>query len=142
MANMHITLRFIGDVDDVGVDKLAAGLDEIETSGPFSFRLGSLGAFPALHKATVAWIAIEESGQLSDLAADVDEAVFRAGFGHEDRPFHPHLTLARIRPPQDLTGCDLESRLGAKINVDRFTLYQSSFVGRGVEYEALDHFEL
>ena len=142
-ANMHITLRFIGDVDEVGRDRVMAALDELETVDAFSIRIGGLGAFPKISKATVAWAAIEDDGDLVDLAEAVDTAVYDAGLGHEDRPFHPHLTLSRIRPQRDLSDIRADNRLGAKISVDHFTLSKSLFVGRGgVRYEEIARFVL
>ena len=101
----HVTLRFVGPAGRVGRERIVAALDGAELGGPFGFRVVGLGGFPRLRKAAVAWAALEgDGGRISQLAGVVDEAVASAGFGHEERPFRAHLTLARIRPPRDIRG--------------------------------------
>ena len=141
--NLHITLRFIGDAEQVEKERLTAALDEADLLQPFSIRIGGLGGFPKLSKATVAWAALEgPDDQLVSLASVVDEAVASAGFGYEDRPFYSHLTVARIRPQRDLRALDSARTVGAKLQVREVVLYRSRFVGRGVSYEALEKWEL
>lgn len=99
--NWHITLRFFGATDAVGLEKLTASIDTAPHRPAIRVRLGGLGAFPNETKATVLWLDVVAPG-LSDLVSDLDEAAQHAGFSIEERPFRPHLTLSRIRPPQDL----------------------------------------
>lgn len=100
--NWHITLRFLGEVDDVQHDRLVNLLEETMDVAPFRLRFGGLGAFPRPRKATVAWIAVD-APELEQLAMLAEEAAIAVGCMPEERPFHPHLTLSRIRPPADLT---------------------------------------
>ncbi len=141
-GNLHVTLRFIGDVDEVGRDRVLALLDQTETPDPFVMHIGDVGAFPNPSKATVAWASVDAGRPLAQLAEAVDDAVAGAGFGYEDRPFHPHLTLSRIRPPRDLSQVDAAHRPGVKIEVDRFVLYRSRFGPDGVRYEGVEQFLL
>lgn len=142
-AKLHVTLRFIGEVDAVGRDRVLAALDTSPFPGPFSFRIGAIGAFPKPSKATVAWAALDDrDGAMAGLASVVDEAVASAGLGHEDRPFRPHLTLSRIRPPRNLREVLATSALGAKVMVDEIVLYRSRFVEGSVTYDPLERFSL
>ena len=140
--NLHITLRFIGDVDEIGHDRLLAELSEAVTPGAFTIRIEGIGAFPRPSKATVAWAGVRNEGPLEELARAVDEAVAAAGFDYEDVPFRPHLTLSRIRPPAVLRAAGSASGPGINVRVDRFVLYASRFERGGVRYEAVEAFEL
>jgi 2'-5' RNA ligase len=68
---------------------------------PFSIRLEQTGAFPKHDQPRVLWIGINDpTGKLGELHARLEEEGARAGFAKEARPFHPHLTVARLRKPQ------------------------------------------
>lgn len=99
--NWHVTLRFAGPLDEVTYERWLAALDQIE-AGALRIRLGGWGAFPRAPKATVLWIGVDAPG-LDDLAASVEEATQAAGLPSEERPFRPHLTVARLRPPVDVS---------------------------------------
>lgn len=98
--NWHVTLRFVGRVDDVTYDRWLGALDQV-TSRPVRIGLRGLGAFPHPPRATVLWAGVDAPG-IDDLAGVVEEATQIAGLPAEERPFRPHLTLARIRPPEDV----------------------------------------
>lgn len=100
-ANWHVTLRFVGKVPAVAYDRWLGEMDTAALPPPFRLTLTGLGAFPRPKRATVLWVGIEGEG-LSDLATAVDEAAEGAGLGREERPFRPHLTIARVRPPADV----------------------------------------
>lgn len=101
--NWHVTLRFAGQVDAVTYERWLAALDEALLPEPFTATVAGFGAFPKARRATVLWLGVRGEG-LAELAASVDEAAAQAGLGNEERPFRGHLTLARLRPPADVTG--------------------------------------
>ncbi|HEX9856425.1 MAG TPA: RNA 2',3'-cyclic phosphodiesterase [Acidimicrobiia bacterium] len=144
-ANWHITLRFIGYAFPEQLDRLLHEVDTAELSGPFRIGFGGLGAFPRPSNATVLWLGIEAgAGRLVDLAAAVEAATVGAGFGPEERPFHPHLTLSRIRPHEDVSGV-VESFPGfpLKLGVDGVTLFRSILGGATpARYEPVERFPL
>ena len=143
MEKLHVTLRFIGAAGQVGRERIVAALDTVDLAGPFSFRIGDLGCFPKLRKATVAWAALEkDGGRLPQLAGVVDEAVASAGFGYEERPFRAHLTLARIRPPRDLRGLGPGCPGGLSVPVTEVVFYRSRTRGRSTVYDPLERFPL
>lgn len=142
-ANLHVTLRFVGPAGEVGRERLSAALDDAELGDPFSFRIGCLGGFPSLRKATVAWAAIErDGGRVSEVAVAVEEAVASAGFGYEERPFRAHLTLARIRPPRDLRSPAINRPAGIVVAVAQVVLYRSRTSDGSTVYDALERFSL
>lgn len=109
--NWHITLRFVGRVGQVTYDRWLAALDQIEAE-PFKVRLEGLGGFPQSRSATVVWAGVVAPG-LDHLAAMVEEATQSAGIAAEERPFRPHLTLARVRPPADVRALMETADIGA-----------------------------
>lgn len=139
-ANWHITLRFIGKTDQVGYETVLGRLDAAGLGPSFDLAFGGLGAFPRPTRATVLWLGTEAgSHELTELAAAVEQAVVEAGFMPEERPFHPHLTLSRIRPPQDVRPL-IEAVPPCTVgqSVDRITVF-ASYLGRGpAVYEELE----
>ncbi len=142
--NWHLTLRFLGRVDEVGSEVLAARLDEADLGGPFRIGFGRLGAFPRPARATVLWLGVETGTEaLADLVAAVEAACVDAGFAAEERPFHPHVTLSRIRPHQDVRPViDGAAPFPARVDVEDVALYQSHLGRGGARYEEVEQFPL
>ena len=141
--NWHITMRFIGKASDVQRERMLAFLDQHLVTQPFSVRFGGLGTFPRPGKATVAWLAAEAE-DLRVLAATVEEAATTVGFMPEERPFHPHLTLSRIRPPRDMSAVvERFPRFPRSMKVTSVALYESTLRGRNhAVYTVIDRIEL
>jgi len=94
-SNMHLTLRFIGEVEEVVAEEVDAMLARIEAKA-FSLELSGVGTFGEGAKARAVWAAVTPSAELSHLQAKVESAVVRAGLAPEGRKFTPHVTLARL----------------------------------------------
>ena len=142
--NWHVTLRFLGDVEETGRDRMLGALDEADLGDPFMVRWGALGAFPRPARATVLWVGADRGVEdLTILASVVEEAARSAGFPAEDRPFRSHLTLSRIRPHQDVTPLlERVEPLGVSMPVDRVVLFRSH-LGKGpARYEEIEEFPL
>jgi 2'-5' RNA ligase len=104
-GDWHVTLKFLGDVSFADVAALTEVLRTAATPvGQARCTLQGLGVFPTRERPSVVWAGLQRAEVLSDLAARVEAACEPLGFPREDRPFHPHLTLARIksRPPAEL----------------------------------------
>ena len=142
--NWHITLRYIGAMDEVSLDRLLAGLDEADLGTRFTIRASGLGAFPKPARATVLWVGFGDgSDRLEMLAETVEGVVDGAGLGREDRPFVGHLTLARIRPPVDVRRLITDVELPSiRIPVDEVTVFESVQVPGGTEYHPIERFAL
>lgn len=140
----HVTLRFLGGVGEAGRDKVTYAVDGAELGSAFSVRWGGLGAFPKASKAAVLWVGADHGGdRLVELAKDLGQAVEDAGFGPEDRPFRPHLTLSRIRPPEDVSDViEGVEAMGVTSKIDAVLLYRSHLGGSGARYELLERFPL
>jgi 2'-5' RNA ligase len=100
-SNLHVTVRFLGEVAD---EKIAAIVDSIRGSVrcvPISMSFSELGVFPSRRSAKVVWIGVDKGADgLHDAAEQVDRCLNTLGFAREDRPYAPHLTLARMRAPR------------------------------------------
>lgn len=143
-ANWHLTLRFIGKLNQAGLDVLLGRLDGAELGPPFRLGFGGLGAFPRPGRATVLWLGTGSGTEaLIDLATAVEEAVVAAGMIPEERPFHPHLTLSRIRPPADVR--QLVAAVPAfplTQPVDAVTVFESHLGGGPAIYEVVERLTL
>jgi 2'-5' RNA ligase len=139
--NWHITLRFLDTVDSVTYERFLSALD---SPGETSFRVGldGFGAFPQPRKATVFWAGVGlGSEQLSVLNEVAEEAAIGAGLLPEERPFHPHLTLARVRPPVDVRDI-VDEDLSLSWRCERLVTFRSHTSRVGVTYEPLDVVDL
>jgi 2'-5' RNA ligase len=102
-ANLHLTIKFLGDISQHGVDDLSAAAARAAASvEPFHLRVDQSGVFPQRGPAKVLWLSVEDlAGTLTRLQTTLEEEFALAGFAKEARPFHPHLTVARLRQAQD-----------------------------------------
>ncbi len=138
--NWHLTLRFLGSTGALLRDRVLELLDEHLVVEPFTLGFTDLGGFPKPSRATVLWLGVGRgSDEVMRMAAVCEQAAISAGFEPEDRPFHPHLTLSRLRPPVNVEG--IVERVGVfplRMEVDRVTLYRSHLGRDGARYEAID----
>jgi len=98
-SHIHLTLRFLGDVEDTKIKKIeAAAQSKLQAIQRFGMTLGGLGGFPRLERARVLWLALDEGVmELIALKGAIDETLFPLGFMREGKAYTPHLTLARSR---------------------------------------------
>jgi len=96
---LHVTLKFLGETEAGKLGAVQNALGAIRSDGPVKLEFRGLGFFPNEKRPRVFWAGMEASANLKLLAADIDHAAHRLGFPLEERPFTPHLTLARFQPP-------------------------------------------
>jgi 2'-5' RNA ligase len=95
--NLHITLKFLGDVDDSQLHQVVDIIETIEFS-PFDLYLKRAGVFPNLRRPRVVWVGVEEGvNKLSLIFDELEKKLTRVGFKPERRRFNPHLTVCRVR---------------------------------------------
>lgn len=143
-TNWHVTLRFLGEVGEVDYDKLLAELSTADLGRPFGVVFDGLGTFPRSKRATVLWVGVSTGENSLNHLADLSwSAIDASGFPPEDRPFHPHLTLSRLRPPEDLSRLISEAPpLRVPARVDAITMFRSHLGPEGASYEILDRIKL
>lgn len=142
--NLHLTLRFLGDTDDVAFDRLLAALEDRVLPAPFLVRLGALGAFPNGRRASVLWLDVSDGAdRLEGLHAAVEDACEVAGFDPEERPFRPHVTLSRVRPQVDVRPLlDKTPPLDLSSPVENIVVLRSHQGASPPRYELLERFPL
>ena len=141
----HLTLQFLGPVQKLApvVDGLASALGD-QTA--FSFQLGGAGAFPKPGRARVVWMGPAVGGpDVVDLAAVVAGGLRQHGYEPDRKEFHPHLTLARLKAPDNVT--EVLAAIGSEPVGELFTvgevvLYQSRLSSQGPTYSVLERFPL
>jgi len=101
--NLHLTLKFLGDIPVARVETLAQAAQRAASKvEAFEIVIGGCGSFPPKGQPRVLWIGIDgPSGRLTEVHQALEDECAKAGFPREARPFHPHLTIARIRKPHD-----------------------------------------
>ena len=147
--NMHLTLRFLGDVTLAQRQQLVTLLEQaFSGTKRFPMRIAGTGAFPNLRRPSVVWAGMTPlEGSLADIQQQTEEAVRTIGLAPERRAFQPHLTLARIR---DLRGVEpLIERVqaerdfdGGEFTVGSVSLFSSQLTPRGAVYTCLREFHL
>jgi 2'-5' RNA ligase len=97
--NIHLTIKFLGDMSPANVAKLSqAAARATRSLTPFKLTAEQCGVFPTHGPPRVLWIGINDSdGRLTQLHAQLEHECAIAGFPKDARPFHPHLTIARLR---------------------------------------------
>lgn len=102
-ANLHFTLRFLGEIPLAQVAKAKVATREAAAGvTPFSIELTSMGAFPSVQRPRVVWVGVGEGHEaMQALAERLDERLAHYRFPLESRPFQVHLTLARVRDSRE-----------------------------------------
>ncbi len=142
----HLTLRFIGDVDNGALRDITEALATVPAQ-PFDLTLKGLGHFPPRGEPRVLWVGVDKNVELARLKRRVDRALEDAGVPPEPRKFAPHVTIARMREPLSPT------RLGnylmrhslyrsAPFPVSSFHLYSSWLRSDGAEHQIEASYEL
>lgn len=140
---LHLTLRFIGEVERHQADDLAAALGQLRFE-PFRLQLGGIGTFERRRQGAL-WAGLRPSEQLHALNAKVERACQSAGLEAERRSFHPHITLARWKNRKPGLEPFLEQHAGLTSppwEVRDFILYESRLGREGAHYEPVESYAL
>jgi len=147
--NLHITLKFLGDISLNGLPELTRALTETVTPmEPFELEFGGCGAFPDLRSPKTLWIGCTNGAKkLEQLAQAVEESVVSLGYSRENRRFSPHLTIGRIKKQANplevskLFESNASQDFGTTL-IDEVVLYSSELTRQGPIYEDLAVFSL
>ena len=142
--NLHLTLRFIGEVERPLANDTADWLGRV-TFPAFDLRISGVGRFDRRNGGAL-WAGVEPRKPVAELAAKIDRACVAAGLEPERRAFHPHITLARYRRDGRAEAEAFErghSTLALQaFNVDRFILFESHLSRHGAHYEEVAAYPL
>ncbi len=135
--NMHITLRFIGEVDTATADDVHGELERIDTEPP-QIRLSGVGHFESRGQVRALWAGVERNEELLRLQVKVEKACQRAGLVPGARRFHPHVTLARCKSTSLARVAhfieDHSAFTAPPFQADSFVLYSSTLGRTGSVY--------
>lgn len=143
-ATLHTTLRFFGDTDDRQLAALRVLVHELAAGAPsFEVRAPSVHGFPQRDRAHVLVLDIDDVPdaslpKLSLFASRAEAAARSLGFAAESRPYHGHLTLARMRKAVDVSSLAGEAAALPPGHVTSVTLYASSSSPNGAVYTPLE----
>ncbi|HXI43129.1 MAG TPA: RNA 2',3'-cyclic phosphodiesterase [Bryobacteraceae bacterium] len=145
--NLHITIKFIGEWPEARLPELESALAALPTHQPIKIAIEKLGFFPNPHSPRFFWAGVHAGDDLATLARVTEEALAPLGIAREERPYSPHLTLARIKAPGKQPAllqavAKLPSLDFGRFAADRFYLYQSRTGPTGSVYTKLAEFPL
>ena len=148
-AGMHLTVKFLGNMSEALLPSIAAALAGIAGErAPFRISVEGTGGFPNLRRPRVLWAGIEQGKDaLIELATAVDAALTTHGFPPETRPYNPHLTLGRIKEPNNLARLIalLQSHAGdhfGEMIARELILFRSELSSAGARYTPLHRLTL
>ncbi len=111
-GNLHLTLKFLGDISPSNVDLLSQMLaGEAAQIQPFEMWIGDLGSFPSTKRPRVIWVGLDAPAALEAVQRGIEAAAARLGYAAEERPSSPHLTIGRVK--QNLSVAELQKVRGA-----------------------------
>lgn len=140
--NVHLTIRFLGDISLPMVDAIYEEMKNIQFS-PFRIEIRGLGAFPKLNYPRVIWAGIKKgSNELEDIFAQLENRLKDLGFKKDNKGFSPHLTLARVRTGRNKARLadlimELDDYEFGIINAECLKLKKSDLTPRGPIYTNL-----
>jgi len=96
--NLHLTLKFLGEVTEEQIEVIVDALKAVaQATEPFSFAVRGVGGFPDLRRPRVLWVGVEPTPPLMRLQQFVERTMEQLGFAPEERAYHPHITLGRVK---------------------------------------------
>lgn len=149
LEGLHLTLKFLGNVREEQVEEIGTVLDGVfRQRSAFQLQPRGLGAFPRPADPRVVWMGLQSSPDLIQLQQSVESALQPLGFEPEGRPFHPHLTLVRLKSRKNLQELIRFLREEGSLHstspfvVEEGYLFQSVLRPAGTEYRKLRSFPL
>ncbi len=143
-ASIHLTLKFLGDIEESQVELVAQAMRRsCESLVAFEVRLSGLGGFPNLGRPRVVWVGMDAPEELYSLQGRLDRELAKLGFQPESRSFKPHLTLVRLKSRRGVDAleefCRQRERQLRKVafTLGQAVLYRSILKPQGAEYSRL-----
>jgi 2'-5' RNA ligase len=146
---IHLTLKFFGNIEESRIDPIFKSIEEpVRKTLPFSLKVRGVGAFPHLKNPRVIWIGlVDEKEVLTSFQKQLETQLEKIGIQPEDRPFHPHLTLGRMKSSRGKEGLvgrierHREEEFG-DFQVERMVLFKSDLRPSGPIYTPLRELRL
>jgi len=148
VENIHLTLKFFGNVEVNRIEKISAAADRVVRQfSTFQIAVGETGVFPRASRPQVLWIGVSDpSGQLSALQTKFENECAAEGFEKEDRAYRPHLTIARLRKPEGerhLAAAHLRMQFETiEVDLKELVVFRSELSPKGSKYTPLSTHQL
>ncbi|MFT5470548.1 MAG: 2'-5' RNA ligase [Verrucomicrobiales bacterium] len=140
--NLHLTLRFVGEVAPEALEKLLAGAKEIAAElRPFDYQIGGTTLFPRVSRARIVAAKIESPPpELKTLARRLDRLAVECGLAEEKFPYRPHITLARLQAAKSRPRLAAQGNFTIQQHASEFVIYRSTLNPEEAEYEPMESF--
>lgn len=137
--NYHLTMAFIGSIPESRIGDVERVIGGVSFPQKFNVKFCGVGVFPNLSKARVLWVGISEGNDaLSKISAAISEKLKESKFDVDDKPFKPHMTIARFKTPAKIDRNILEEiEMNTEMTSDRVVLYKSELKPEGPIYSEL-----
>jgi len=145
--NIHMTLRFLGDVSESRVEVVKKAIDGITHFDPFKINLEGMGVFPEPSYIRVIWAGVSEgSDKLCDVKNSLESNLSNNGFSKDEKDFTPHFTIARVKSgkAKDQLNAIVEDRSDeffGTVDVDSIELKKSELTSEGPIYSTISEFK-
>ncbi|MDI6917140.1 MAG: RNA 2',3'-cyclic phosphodiesterase [Thermoplasmatales archaeon] len=142
-GNVHLTLKFLGEIDENRIDKISEVMeDSIKHISPFSIKLRGVGVFPSMSYMRVLWIGLKDAEKLGVIAERLENELSNLGFKKEKRSFSPHATIGRVKSPRNKNILqsflkENASKDFGEIDVKCIRLKKSVLTPKGPEYSTV-----
>ena len=141
--NLHITLKFLGRTSEVLLPKISESLSNIALLyEPFYIKMRGVGVFPNRKYPKVIWVGVENSEIVKRLQREIEDSMRLLGYQREEKEFHPHLTVGRVRSQKRIDNLineldNIKGRDFGVVNVEGIKLMKSKLKPEGAEYSCL-----
>jgi 2'-5' RNA ligase len=142
--NLHITMKFLGEIDDKKKNDVIAVLtDTAKRYKPVTATLDGLGCFPSPRNPRVLWVGVSQGDkELVEIASDLENSLAKFRIKKEDKKFHAHLTIGRVK-----SACSVDDIIARAIKtepfaIDALVLFKSTLTPQGPVYEPAGRFSL
>jgi len=144
--NIHLTLKFLGEIDDKKLEKITKIIDDAaKEKNKFQIRISSLGTFPKIDFPRVIWVGVDIGDkETKAIAEELEEKIAKIGIPKENRPFSSHITIGRTKSSLNreklVQNLKNKAELGAnklEFYVTKITLFQSTLTPHGPIYKVL-----
>lgn len=147
LENLHLTLKFFGDIDTEGIDLLSSKIENVVSNfDKFTVKIKGCGAFPNTNRIKVIWLGLDEDAIVKQLHDELDKEFVKLGFD-KDGKFSTHLTIGRMKSAKgkDKVKSKIEEFSEVEIGemcVDKIILKKSTLTPQGPIYDDIRIFEL
>ncbi len=144
--NIHLTLKFLGEVNDKKIPAITENLNFLNEEKKFKVILKGVGAFPNAGHARVIWVGVEDGDVIINLNKKIEEELSKLGFGRDER-FHPHFTIARVKFVKDRGKLQdifekYKNEEFCNFIAEKIELMKSELTPKGPVYSVVEEFRL